>query len=316
MEVVERVAVLGAGLMGHGIAQAFAQAGYPVTLYDISEDVLGDALRKITSNLGIFVEMGIEGPGIVEAVTSRIESTTSLEKSVRDAQFITEAAPEDVVLKKDLLKAIERYTGTETVIASNTSTLQLSMLGESMKARHRLIITHWFNPPYLIPVVEVVRGESTTDAVFDVTVELLKKIGKDPVHVQKEVAGFLVNRIQTAMFREVLSLLEAGVASAEDIDRAVKGSFGLRLPILGPLATADLGGLDVWCKGARHLYPSLDCSKTPHKVISEKVENGALGAKTGRGFYDYTADEERAGEIKARDVNLMRLVSILHSKKA
>lgn len=315
METIERVAVLGAGVMGHGIAQVFAQAGYPVALYDIKQTVLDDALRKIELNLNAFVEMGIENYDTSEVVMSRIKTSINIEDAVKDAQFITEAAPEDINLKMDLLLAVERWTSPKTIIASNTSTLQITHLGKSMQMSDRLITTHWFNPPYLIPVVEVVKGDSTAEQVFRVTTELLKKIGKEPVHVLKETPGFLVNRIQTALFRETLALLEDGVASAEDIDKAVKGSFGLRLSILGPLTTADIGGLDIWYKGTKHLYPVLDCSKTPQNVISQKVENGHFGVKTGKGFFDYLTNSSKAQEIQARDIKLIELLKVLYPNK-
>lgn len=315
MNTIERIAVLGAGVMGHGIAQSFAQAGCSVVLYDIKEAVLDEAMKKIALNLGIFVEMGIENADVLKTVMSRIRTSISLEDAVGEAQFITEAVPEDINLKTELFLAVEMLTNSKAIIASNTSTLQITQIGKSMRASDRLIITHWFNPPYLIPVVEVVKGKSTSDQVFRVTTELLRKIGKEPVHVLKEIPGFLVNRIQTAMFREVLALLEAEVASAEDIDKAVKGSFGLRLPILGPLTTADLGGLDIWYRGAKYLYQLLDCSETPQRVISEKVENGHFGSKTGKGFFDYMVDKVRAAEIQARDVKLIELLRILYPNK-
>jgi 3-hydroxybutyryl-CoA dehydrogenase len=193
--------------------------------------------------------------------------------------------------------------------------LSITEIGKWIKKSDRLIITHWFNPPHLIPVVEVVKGKFTSEETINITVKFLKGMGKEPVHVLKEIPGFLINRIQSAMFREVLSLLESGVASPEDIDKAVKGSFGLRLAINGPLATADFGGLDLWCKGMKYLFPLLDDSKEPQKVLTEQVEKGCLGEKTGKGFFKYQTDMAKGKEEMARDMKLLKLLKILYPDK-
>ena len=291
---ISRTAVIGAGVMGHAIAQVFARRGCPVMLYDIGEGLLADAMEKVRANLALYVEMGLENAASVEAVLSRINTTTDLGAAVADAQFITEAVLEDKELKKRIFREIAGAAPRDAILASNTSTLPLALIGEELEERDRLIITHWFNPPHLIPVVEVIRGESTSDETFERTVAFLKFLRKEPVHVRKPLPGFLVNRIQTAMFREIMALLEEGVASAEDIDKAVRGSFGLRLAVMGPLAVVDLGGVHLWHKGAQSLYPLLDASKAPAKAVDGHGRKRAARRADGQGVLRVRAGQRPA----------------------
>lgn len=296
--------------MGHGIAQSFAQKAYSVTLYDLNDSILERALSQIRSNMETFVEVGLETKERIEKVLSNIRISIDLKEAVKEAHFIIEAAPEDLILKIDLFEALDRYCFRESILASNTSTLPISEIGKKVKEKERLVITHWFNPPHIIPVVEVVRGETTSEEVFQTSYDLMQKIGKKPVKILKEVPGFLINRIQTAMFREILFLVEQGVAEPQDIDAGVKGSFGLRLAVLGPLATMDMGGLDLLYKGMKYLYPLIDRSTEVQRVLEGKVEQGELGLKTGRGFFQYSQDEPLAVSrpVKERDKRLLHLL--------
>jgi 3-hydroxybutyryl-CoA dehydrogenase len=312
--VVDRVAVIGAGLMGHGVAQVFASHGCSVKLYDINATILNNAIDRVNSNLQLYVEMGLEDQSWVDAVLSRIETTTSLRQAVEGAGFITEAVFEDLELKRKVFREIDAETGDDVVMASNTSNLSMTGIAKGLAKSDRLLITHWFNPPHLVPVVEVLKTAYTSEEAFTFTFDFLRQMGKEPVHVLKEVPGFLVNRIQTAMFREVVGLLEAGVASAEDIDKAVKGSFGLRLSVMGPLKVADLGGVDLWYKGTKALYPLFDNSTEPQKLLTEMVEKGLHGKKTGKGFFDYPTDS-KTDVIKERDMKLIALLNILYGDK-
>jgi 3-hydroxybutyryl-CoA dehydrogenase len=310
---VKQIAVVGAGLMGHGIAQAFAQKDYSVTLYDLNRSILERALSQIQSNLETFVEVGLEMRERVEKVLSNIRISVDLQEALKETQFVIEAAPEDLMLKMNLFEELDRHCFEDAILASNTSTLPISEIGKKVKRKERLVITHWFNPPHIIPAVEVVRGETTSEEVFQTSYQLMEKIGKKPIKVLKEIPGFLINRIQTAMFREILSLLEEGVARPEDIDAGVKGSFGLRLAVVGPLATMDMGGLDLLYKGMKYLYPFLDRSTGVQKVLEERVKQGELGLKTGKGFFQY----ERIGTLalsrysKERDKTLLYLLKTL-----
>jgi 3-hydroxybutyryl-CoA dehydrogenase len=300
--------------MGHGIALVCAENGCFVALCDLADDVLSTARERIRSDLTLAVEMGLEQTEYVDVVLSRIKATTDLAVAVRDAQFVTEAVPEDVSLKRAVFRQIEAACGDRTILASNTSTLPIDEIGKSVRRRERLIVTHWFNPPHLVPVVEVARGEATSDDTFRRTFAFLTALGKDPVTVLKQVPGFLVNRIQTAMFREVMALLEEGVASAGDIDKAVRGSIGIRLAAMGPCAVVDFGGVDLWYKGAQNLYPSLDGSKGPRKLWTDMVEDGRLGARTGKGFFEY--EPSAVPEIiKERDMKLRTLLEMFYRKR-
>jgi 3-hydroxybutyryl-CoA dehydrogenase len=311
---IRRVAVLGAGVMGHSMAQVFAQHNCSVSLYDIGEDILKTALERIHSNLTLYVEMGLENETFVDDALSRIRTSTSLRDALQGAEFVTEAVPEDLNMKMEIFKEVDAVTNDSVILASNTSSLSITEIGRSVRNARRLIITHWFNPPHLVPVVEVVKGEYTSQETFERTVQFLKAMDKEPVHVLKQVPGFLVNRIQTAMFREVIALLEDGVASPEDIDTAVRGSFGLRLAVMGPLTVVDLAGVHLWHKGAQNLYPVLDASKEPRKMWTEMVEKGFLGERTGKGFFEYPTGRA-AAIIRDRDMKLIRLLNILRDTK-
>jgi 3-hydroxybutyryl-CoA dehydrogenase len=310
---IKQIAVVGAGLMGHGIAQSFAQKAYSVTLYDLNESILERALSQIRSNLETFVEVGFETKASIQEVLSQIRVSIDLQEAVKEAHFVIEAAPEDLMLKRSLFEVLEKYCLEDTVLASNTSTLPIDEIGDRVKRKERLVITHWFNPPHIVPAVEVVPGENTSTEALEITLGLLRKIGKKPIRILKQIPGFLVNRIQTAMFREILSLLEQGVATPEDIDAAVKESFGFRLAVIGPLQTMDMGGLDLIFKGIKYLYPFIDRSIDVQKTLREKVERDELGLKTGKGFFQYEEKEAFAlsRHGKDRDKRLLHLLKTL-----
>ncbi len=313
MREIRQIAVVGAGLMGHGIGQSFAQKGYSVTLYDLNDSILERALRQIRSNIETFAEMGLEKKENIEKVLSRIRISVDLQDAIKEAHVVIEAAPEDLVLKMNLFGALDQDCLEDTILASNTSTLPISEIGKKVTRKERLVITHWFNPPHIVPTVEVVPGEKTSLEVTEMTIGLLRKIGKRPIKILKEMPGFLINRIQTAMLREILSLLEQGVATPEDIDAGVKGSFGFRLAVLGPLQTMDMGGLDLMYRGMRYLYPLIDRSVDVQKILGEKVERDELGLKTGKGFFQYEQEEALAlaRQSKERDKKLLRLLKTL-----
>jgi 3-hydroxybutyryl-CoA dehydrogenase len=313
LEEIREIAVVGAGLMGHGIAQAFAQKDYLVTLYDLNHAILEKALSQIRSNLETFVEVGLETKERVEKVLSSIKISINLKDAVEGAHFVIEASPENLSLKQNLFAELDQYCSKEVILASNTSSLPISEIGKKAKEKQRLIITHWFNPPHIIPAVEVVRGETTSERVFQASYELMKRIGKRPIRVLKEVPGFLINRIQTAMFREILSLLEQGVAGPEEIDAGITESFGFRLAVLGPLKAGDMAGLDLMYKGLEYLSPYFYHSTEVPKVLKEKIDRGELGLKTGKGFFQYEQEDGLAlsRDSKNRDKKLLSLLNTL-----
>ncbi len=297
LEEIHQIAVLGAGLMGHGIAQSFIAGGYPVILYDIQESVLDSAEAHIKNSLELFCEAGLIDSKDIGPALDRLTCTVDLKRAVEGADFITEAIPEDLALKQDIFQRVEDLCRPDAVLASNTSSLTLKDIGARVKNKHRLVTTHWFNPPQLVPTVEVVRGEETTADTVQVAYDLLVKIRKVPVKINRELPGFLVNRIQMALVREVLDLYEKGIARAADIDKAIKGSIGFRLASIGPLMTMDLGGLQLWLKVLENLLPRIRSSTEPPETLKALVSQGHDGLKSGKGFYDYSADWSE-GEIE------------------
>lgn len=318
LQEIRDITVLGAGIMGHGIAQSFLMGGYPVRLYDIKESILDTAKAHIEESLGLFRQFDLIGKQDIDPALSRLSTTTDLKTAVEGSDFIVEAAPEDLSLKQGLFQQVESLCGRDTIIATNTSSLTLRDIGARVKDKERLVITHWFNPPHIVPTVEVVKAEQTSDETMETAYRLLAKIRKVPVKIYQELPGFVVNRIQVAMVREVFDLYEKGVASAEDIDKAVKGSFGFRLASIGPLLTADLGGLELWLKVSENLLPHIQSSTDPPKALQSLVSQGHFGIKTGKGFYDYAVDFSKAeldGAVQKRDQEFLNRLKQLYWDK-
>jgi 3-hydroxybutyryl-CoA dehydrogenase len=288
-----KVAVIGAGLMGHGIAQVFATAGHETTITDTSKDVLQAARGHIKRNLE---QMRIESA----AVLDRIHLSGDLAETVSDANLVIEAATERIELKQQLFKGIADAAPQSAILTSNTSVIPITRIGEHLEkqARFRLVGTHWWNPPHLVPLVEVVATNYTADSVFDETFEILREVGKTPVKVYKDVPGFIGNRLQHAMWREAISLVERGVCDAQTIDTVVKQSFGMRLPVLGPMENADLVGLELARAVHQIIFPDLDCGKEPSPMLVDLLEKGHAGMRTGKGLREWTA--EQAEEVRRR----------------
>jgi 3-hydroxybutyryl-CoA dehydrogenase len=229
-----RIAIIGAGMMGHGIAQVFALAGHDVTITDPIASVLDSAKDKIVANLRDLDDD-------VSAV-ERVSLVADLATCVRQADYVVEAAPEDLALKQKLFAEIEGYVRPDTVLASNTSVIPITAIMRDLNRRERAVGTHWWNPPFLIPLVEVVGTEWTSPATIDFTMKLHAEAGKTPVHVKKDVPGFVANRLQHALWREAVSLIERGICDADMVDTVIKASFGRRLAVLGPIENSDLVG--------------------------------------------------------------------------
>jgi 3-hydroxyacyl-CoA dehydrogenase len=302
---IRTVAIIGAGIMGHGIAQALATAGYRVTITDTSTAALNAVAPRVERNLAAFVEAGLLEKGYVPTILGRIRTAATLEEASRDADVVVEAATEDQDLKRQLFNRLDAACPERTILTSNSSSLLISEFASETKRQDRCILTHWMNPPHIVPAVEVIPGRFTSQETIEVVTEMLRKAGKLPVRVQKEIPGYLVNRIQMAMFREVWSLWAKGVASAEDLDLAVRGSFGFRLPSVGPLMANDLAGDDTTYVIARRLLPMLDSEIQPADGFREMIESGRYGMKTGSGFYSHTEEEWNA-IVERRDRDLLR----------
>jgi 3-hydroxybutyryl-CoA dehydrogenase len=299
--------------MGHGFAQVFAQKGYSVFLYDIDEKILKAALARISASLDTFIEHGMVHSKEKKATLQRITTTTNLEKAVGHADFVLEAVPEIMALKKEVFAKLDRLAPTHAILASNTSGLSITEMGSVTQRPEKTVIVHGINPPHIIPVIEIVRGEKTSEETAELCYRLLLKIGKTPVRVLKEVPGFLFNRLQLALYREALYCLETGVAKIEDIDNVVKAGYGFRSANLGPLETSDFGGLDTFCRVAEHLFPHLSDAKSPPFVLQKLVDDGKLGVKTGEGFYSYPPAIAKK-KIKQRDQRLLQQLKLFMSR--
>jgi 3-hydroxybutyryl-CoA dehydrogenase len=311
---IKKVSIIGSGIMGHGIGQTFALGGYDVTLNDVSNELLDKALKQIRKNLDTFIEFGITTQDAAKEALSRIRTKTALKEAVKDADFIVEALPEVMDLKKRFFKELDEHSPPHAIIASNTSGLSLTEMASGIKRQEQAVIAHWWNPPHIIPVVEIVRGRFTSDETVNLTYQLLAGIGKKPVKLLKEAPGFLGNRLQFALYREALACLKEGIATAEDIDLAVKGTFGFRLPTIGPLETSDLGGLDTFFNVSKYLFKEIDRSTEPPDLLREKVESGKLGVKTGEGFYSYPGGKAQE-KIEERDRQFLQRLKCLYYKK-
>ena len=287
---IRDIAVIGAGLMGHGIAQIFAAQGFDVTLADLSQELLSQAIEKIRSNLSLMAHRGIGREEEIEPSVQRIKTTLSLEEAASKAQFIIEAVSENLGLKQRIFRDLDSLCPSGTILATNTSVISITEIAKEARNRERVLGTHFWNPPYLIPLVEVIKGEETSPQVMDRAFELLRLVGKHPVRVNKDVPGFVANRLQHALWREAISIVERGIADAATVDECIRYGFGLRLPVLGPLENADMVGLDLTLTIHEYVLKHLESSPEPSPLLREKVERGELGFKKGHGFYEWTAD--------------------------
>ena len=306
---VDRVAVAGAGRMGHGIALVYALAGRSVTLYDVDDEILDAAAQRVQSALETMVEAGYVDSSAVDRAMDNLQTASQLRTAVADADLVTEAVAEDIEVKQSVFAALDEHAPTDAILATNTSGLAIRDIARDVQEMGRVLGTHWFNPPYIVPLVEIVRGPATTDAAVETTEDLLQAAGKTPVILEREIPGFIGNRIQVAMTYEAFSLLSRGVASAADIDRAVKAGFGFRLPIMGIFEKVDQSGLDIHHEVEKELMSDLNRGTGPNAVIEELLAAGDEGWESGRGVYDWTGIDTAAAE-RERDQALLALLSL------
>jgi 3-hydroxybutyryl-CoA dehydrogenase len=287
VEDIRKVAIIGTGTMGAGIAQCFAQAGITVHVIDQSRDILDRCATRVGDSLRLFAEFGLlpEKPSLIQ---SRIEPFLSedMDRALEDCGFVLECIPEILTLKKELFLKLDSCN-PGIILSSNTSTFTVSSLTEGMRTASRVVGTHYFFPPQIIPLVEIHRGQGTADEAIEATRQLMLKIGKKPILVRKEILGFVVNRLQAAIGREANYLLEQGVVTPEDFDLAARASYGFRLANVGPLAQADMNGLDTKMRSDELTYKVLCSSTELSPAFVEKVKRGETGLKSGKGFYDY-----------------------------
>lgn len=287
--VLPKVAIIGAGTMGAGIAGVFAQHGYSVSLYSRTEDTLSKAKSRIG------------------AVSRKLDFTTSIEACVDGAEVVSENLAEDLALKQRVFGELERLASPSCLLTTNTSSVPITQIAANLENPGRVVGIHWFNPPAVMPLVEVVRGEKTSTEVVERARLLCVNVGKEVIEVKTDIPGFVVNRLQYAMLREALYLVESGAASIEDVDRAVETTLAPRWSSAGPLRLMDMAGLDTVERVSGILMRALDNGSSVPPLVRRLCEEGAFGAKSGRGFYDWT-DDAIAKAISKRD-ETVRLLS-------
>ncbi|HMJ62845.1 MAG TPA: 3-hydroxyacyl-CoA dehydrogenase family protein [Bryobacteraceae bacterium] len=290
---MKTIAVIGAGMMGPGIAQVFATRGHPVLVYGRTAAKLSIVKDRVRANLTRMAEYGLVESSDIARVLDRIGVTTELALALRNADVVIEAITEDLAMKQELFAELDRLCPPDTILCSNTSVMSITEIGAKAIHRERIVGTHFYQPPFLVPLVEVIRTEFTAPAHMDTVFELMKSAGKVPVRVQKDVPGFIANRMQHALWREAFALIDEGICDAATVDTAISNSFGLRLPVLGPVANADLVGLDLTIAIHDYVLPHLNVSTVPCDTLRARVKEGKLGFKTRSGFLDWT-DESMA----------------------
>jgi len=291
MANLERIAIIGAGLMGHGIAQIFAFHGHPVYLVDENQDTLDSAKNRVRANLSNMSKQGVNVGASVEDIISRIEISVDMANACQGSDFVFEAVFEDLELKQQIFADLDQLCSPTTILCSNTSVISITEIAAKAEHPERIIGTHFWNPPYLIPLVEVVRAENTAEWCTTATYDLLARVGKHPVHVHKDVPGFVGNRLQHALWREAFAIIDEGICDPATVDEVIRNGFGLRLPILGPIETADMVGLDLTLAIHNYILQHINADPTPSTTLQARVAAGELGFKSGTGFMQWSQDD-------------------------
>jgi 3-hydroxybutyryl-CoA dehydrogenase len=296
---IKQISVIGSGMMGHAIAEEFAVAGYEVILYGRSEDKLKQALAKIKRSLNELTEWEIISENDMAPTLDRLHTTTDLTEAGSNTDLIVEAVVEELEIKNELFSKLDVISPERTIFASNTSSILPSVLAAATRRPDRFLVAHYFNPPYLMPLVEIVRGNKTSDETTNMVYRLMKAMGKIPIICQKEAPGFIANRLQLVLWREAFNIVQRGIASPQDVDLAVKNSFGRRLGMVGPFELYEyIDGYDLTLQCEKYMLPDMNTSNESYPLLLEKVEKGELGAKTGKGFYDWTPEFTEAWRTK------------------
>jgi len=264
----------------------FALAGHDVTIYDSIAASLDTVKMRILANL--------KDLGDDQKAVERVTPVSDLAQAVRDADYVVEAVLEDLPLKQKMFAEIESYVRPDTILASNTSVIPITRIMEGLKQRERALGTHWWNPPYLVPLVEVIETQWTSRSAIDFTMKLHAAAGKKPAHVKKDVPGFIGNRLQHALWREAVALVEHGICDAETVDTVIKSAFGRRLAVLGPLENADLVGTDLTLAIHRTVLPDIDSRPRPSPYLEKLVKDQKLGFKSGEGFRKWSPEQQAA----------------------
>jgi len=310
LEDIKKIGIAGAGTMGSGMAQIFARKGYNVVVTDLKDEFLENSRRLVSIFNSSLIEEGLMTEQEAEETVKNIKYYTD-KKVFSDCDIIIEAIIEKMDIKQDFWKEVEEIAKPDAIFASNTSGLSITGISKKLKDKGRFAGMHFWNPPHIIPLVELIKGDETKDETIDILFELAKKIDKEPVVVKKDAPGFIGNRLQFAVFREALNIVEQGIADIEDVDRAMKYGPGFRYPIIGPLQTADLGGLDTFYFISLYLFNEISDAKKPQNILKDLIDKNHLGTKTKKGFYDYSNGKDEEA-IKYRDKMFFKMLKYIH----
>lgn len=305
IEDIKSVGVVGAGTMGAGVAEIFAKFGCAVILYNRSRAGMQRALKRLQSKVAVNTAPIEKGTDITGAKIYTTHDLTALAQ----VDIISESIAENLEVKQNIFRKLDEICGAKTLFTTNTSGLSISQIATAVSHPERFAGVHFFNPPEIVPAVEVIKGAETSDATCEILTDLLKRMKKQPILVQRDVPGFVASRLQFAVVREALHLVEEGIASPADIDAVMKHGLGLRWALLGPLEIADLGGLDIFNTVGSYVATALSNATDSPKVLQDLVAAGKLGAKTGSGFYDYPPGKANA-LIADRDEKLLEILRL------
>jgi len=307
---LKKIAIAGAGIMGSSIAQIFAQNDYQVILYDIEGRFLARSKELIALNQKALIQAGELSEEASCNIRSLIGHTLDI-SGFKDADFVIEAIVEQMDAKHALWSKISELVSEEAILTSNTSGLSISEIAKAVRKPERFCGMHWINPPHIVPLVEVICGAKTKAETADTVFRVAESVGKKPIMVKKDAPGFALNRIQFAVLREAMHIVESGIADKEDVDKVLKYGLGMRYACLGPFEVADLGGLDTFYRIAEYLFEDLSDAKEVPSMLKDLVTDGAWGVKSGKGFYDYS--DGRGDEvISKRDADFIKIAGILY----
>ena len=291
----EKIAVIGAGMMGQACSQAFAMAGYEVRLQSIDDELFRGVRDRIRQDLEFLAERGLGSPDEVDGTVSLITTTTDLAEALDGADFVLECIFENLEAKRDLFRQMEALVGPEVILATNTSVIRISEIAEACALPGRVVGAHWWTPAYLMPIVEIIPGEKTTQETVDRTTRLMAEAGKLPVYVKKDAPGFVGNRLLHALYREAMYIVDQGIADPETVDLVLKYGPGARFQVMAPFEHLDMVGLDLGAAVEGYLWPHLADQHEVFPSLPEKVARGELGFKSGGvGFYTWTPEEQKA----------------------
>lgn len=303
LEEIRNICILGTGTMGYGTALMFAMAGYQVKMFGRSDASTERGFNSIKGALKTYCDHDLIELSQLEQILGRIHGVTTLVEAAADADFVIESVAEKLEVKQDVFRQMEKLCGPDTIFATNTSGLSPSAIAEAIERKDKFVVAHFWNPPHLMPLVEVVPGKYTSQETIDITWQLMEKIGKKPVALKREALGFIGNRLQMALLREALYIVEAGIATKEAVDTTMKYSLGRRLSTTGPLESADLGGLDIFYNISSYLLTDLCNSTETSSLLKDAMDKGNLGPKTGSGLYDW--NKESVEKIKKVRENVL-----------